>query len=113
MDTKTIIVTLTCAALGSSALTAVVNAVVSAIQKKRGRATTQEAHLAEIDKKLDRMQQHQAEQYLSILRLTIMSEEMPMSERLIAGQKYVKLGGNGDVKAFSHQLEKQCEHNGV
>lgn len=38
MDTKTIIVTLVCAVLGSSALTAVVNAVVGAIQKKRGKA---------------------------------------------------------------------------
>ena len=56
MDTKTIIVTLACAALGSSALTAVVNAIVSAVQKKRGKATTQEAHLAEIDKKLGKMQ---------------------------------------------------------
>ena len=110
MDTKTIIVTLACAALGSSALTAVVNAVVSAIQKKRGKATTQEAHLAEIDKKLGKMH----EQYLAILRLTIMSEEMPMGERLIAGQKYVNLGGNGDVKKFLHQLEAQCGHsNGV
>ena len=87
MDTKTIIVTLVCAVLGSSALTAVVNAVVGA--------------------------EHQDEQYLAILRLTIMSEEMPMAERLIAGQKYVKLGGNGDVKKFLHQLEAQCERNGV
>ena len=46
---------------------------------------------------------------MSILRLTIMSEEMPMSERLIAGKKYVDLGGNGDVKQFLHQLEVQCE----
>ena len=100
MDSKTIIVTLVCAVLGSSALTAVVNAVVGAIQKKRGKATTQEAHLAE--------------QYLAILRLTIMSEEMPMAERLIAGQKYVTLGGNGDVKKFLHQLEAQCGHsNGI
>ena len=44
MDAGTI--TIICAVLGSSALTAVVNAVVSAIQKKRGKATTQEAHLA-------------------------------------------------------------------
>lgn len=55
MDTKTIIVTLVCAVLGSSALTAVVNAVVSAIQKKRGKATSQDEHLGEIDKKLDKM----------------------------------------------------------
>lgn len=109
MDTKTIIVTLVCAVLGSSALTAVVNAVVGAIQKKCGKATSQDEHLGEIDKKLDKMQKHQDEQYLSILRLTIMSEEMPMSERLIAGKKYVDLGGNGDVKQFLHQLEAQCE----
>jgi len=111
MDTKTIIVTLACAALGSSALTAVVNAVVGAIQKKRGKATSKDEHLGEIDKKLDKMQTHQNEQYLAILRLTIMSEEMPMAERLIAGQKYVKLGGNGDVKKFLHQLEAQCGHS--
>ena len=111
MDTKTIIVTLVCAVLGSSALTAVVNAVVGAIQKKRGKATTQETHLAEIDKKLGKMQEHQDEQYLAILRLTIMSEEMPMAERLIAGEKYKKMGGNGDVKKFLHQLEAQCGHS--
>ena len=114
MDDATIIVTLVCAVLGSSALTAVVNAVVGAIQKKRGKATTQEAHLAEIDKKLGKMQEHQDEQYLAILRLTIMSEEMPMAERLIAGEKYKKMGGNGDVKKFLHQLEAQCGHsNGI
>ena len=106
MDAGTI--TIICAVLGSSALTAVVNAVVSSIQKKRGKATTQEAHLAEIDRKLGKMQEHQDEQYLAILRLTIMSEEMPMAERLIAGEKYKKMGGNGDVKKFLHQLEAQC-----
>ena len=104
-------ITIICAVLGSSALTAVVNAVVGAIQKKRGNATTQEEHLGEIDKKLDKMQTHQNEQYLAILRLTIMSEEMPMAERLIAGEKYKKMGGNGDVKKFLHQLEAQCEHS--
>lgn len=109
MDTKTIIVTLICAVLGSSALTAVIQAIVGAAQKKKTQADSQGDHLAEIDKKLDKMQKHQDEQYLSILRLTIMSEEMPMSERLIAGKKYVDLGGNGDVKQFLHQLEVQCE----
>ena len=52
MDTKTIIVTLVCAVLGSSALTAVVNAVVGAEQKKLGQATTQERPLGETDKML-------------------------------------------------------------
>ena len=38
-----------------------------------------------------------------------MSDEMPMSERLIAGKKYVNRGGNGDVKKALHKLEEQCE----
>ena len=107
------IITIICAVIGSSALAEIIRSIVGAIQRKRGKATTQDTHLAEIDKKLDGMKKHQDEQYLAILRLTIMSEEMPMAERLIAGQKYVKLGGNGEVKKFLHQLEKQCEHNGV
>ena len=109
MDAGTI--TIICAVLGSSALTTVIQAIVGAAQKKKTRADSQSDHLEEIDKKLDKMQTHQDEQYLAILRLTIMSEEMPMAERLIAGQKYVTLGGNGDVKKFLHQLEAQCEHS--
>ena len=107
MDATTIIV----AILGSSALTTIVQAIVSAIQKKKGKGDEQSAHLKAIDEKIDKITRLQDEQYLSILRLTIMSEEMPMAERLIAGQKYVKLGGNGDVKKFLHQLEAQCEHS--
>ena len=107
MDAGTI--TIICAVLGSSALTTVIQAIVGAAQKKKTQADSQGDHLTEIDKKLDQMQKHQEEQYLSILRLTIMSEEMPMSERLIAGKKYVDLGGNGDVKQFLHQLEVKCE----
>lgn len=109
MDAGTI--TIICAVLGSSALTTVIQAIVGAAQKKKTRADSQSDHLAEIDKKLDKMQTHQDEQYLAILRLTIMSEEMPMAERLIAGEKYKKMGGNGDVKKFLHQLEAQCEHS--
>lgn len=103
------IITIICAVIGSSALAEIIRAVVGAIQRKRGKATTQDTHFAEIDKKLDGMKKHQDEQYLAILRLTIMSEEMPMAERLIAGRKYEKLGGNGEVKQFLHQLEAQCE----
>lgn len=43
---------------------------------------------------------HDREQHLAILRLTIMNSEMPISERVIAGQKYIKDGGNGDVAAY-------------
>lgn len=43
---------------------------------------------------------HSDENYMSLLRLTIMSNEMPIGERIVAGHKYLKNGGNGDVKKF-------------
>lgn len=55
----------------------------------------------------DKVQDERAhENYLSILRLIVMNSEMPMSERLIAGRKYIDEGGNGDVKAYYLEL---CE----
>ena len=58
----------------------------------------------ELTKKVDTLVEHDHEQYLSILRLTIMSEEMPVSERIIAGDKYIKAGGNGDVKQYYQKM---------
>lgn len=52
--------------------------------------------------------EHDKSQYLSILRLTITADHMPMSERLIAGKKYIELGGNGDIKKLYKQLKRQC-----
>ena len=53
-----------------------------------------------LEQKVDKLVDHDKEQYLSLLRLTIMSSEMPIGERIVAGHKYLKLGGNGDVKKF-------------
>lgn len=49
--------------------------------------------MADIKKDQDQM-------HLGILRLTVMSEEMPISERIAAGEEYIHKGGNGDVKRF-------------
>ena len=57
-----------------------------------------------LEEKVDKLVEHDEDQYLSILRLTVMSEEMPISERIIAGDKYVKKGGNGDVKKYYEKL---------
>lgn len=57
-----------------------------------------------IKKDIKKMKEHDDEQYLDILRLTIMSENMPMTERIIAGKKYIDRGGNGDVKKYYEKL---------
>lgn len=59
-----------------------------------------------LEKKFDKIAEHDKEQYLAILRLTIMADEIPVSERIVAGDKYIKLGGNGDVKAYYEQFLK-------
>lgn len=59
---------------------------------------------AKLEAKVDKLVEHDKEQYLSLLRLTIMSEDMPISERIIAGDRYIKLGGNGDVKKYYQQM---------
>ena len=65
---------------------------------------TQKKSSANLEAKVDKLVEHDEDQYLSILRLTIMSEDMPISERIIAGDKYVKKGGNGEVKQYYQKL---------
>lgn len=65
------------------------------------------ATVRKLTAKVDKLVEHDREQYLSILRLTVMSEQVPLSERLIAGKKYVDLGGNGDVKLYYENLVRE------
>lgn len=56
---------------------------------------------------VQRMERHLHENYLSILRLTIISQEMPLSERIAAGDEYTKQGGNGAVRHLYEELIRQ------
>ena len=59
--------------------------------------------------KMERMEKYQTENYIATLRLTIMAEEMPLEERIAAGDKYIELGGNGAVKHKYEQLLAQLD----
>lgn len=65
--------------------------------------------LKELLKKIDTIDRHQRENYLMTLRLTICSEEIPLEERIAAGDKYVEMGGNGAVKHKYEELLKQLD----
>ncbi len=62
------------------------------------------SRLRKIIKMFNTLQEHTEENYLNNLRIIIMSPDMPMGERLNAGEKYIKAGGNGEVKAFYKKL---------
>lgn len=50
--------------------------------------------------KIDRLKEYSDEHYLELLKHTIMNPEIPTKERIIAGEKYLERGGNGEVKAY-------------
>ena len=56
--------------------------------------------IQELKEALTDLKTHSDENYMSLLRLTIMSSEMPIGERIVAGHKYLNNGGNGEVKSF-------------
>lgn len=90
----------------SAVLLTIVNAVIAAVQRRQTRKSGTEERIERIEAKLDRLADHNDLQYMSLLRLTVMDSDMPMSERLIAGKEYISKGGNGDVKEFYHGLEE-------
>ena len=57
------------------------------------------------DKWREEKDEHDRENYKAILKLVIMSPEMPLSERIAAGDIYVNtLNGNGGVKQKYNEL---------
>lgn len=89
-----------------AALVALMKKIAKPVQAMQENIEATHTSIEAIEKRMDKIETHDTEQYLGILRLTVMSPEMPISERLIAGQKYVALGGNGDVKHYYQELVK-------
>ncbi len=86
---------------------ALVNIVVAAVQNHKSKKSGTEQRIENIEKKVDKLTEHNELQYMALLRLTVMDSDMPVSERLIAGKEYLTRGGNGDVKKFYEGLEKR------
>jgi len=99
---------------GGALALAVWNTVDKLLQRRRDKKTGRMEQLDRIEEKQDkqderlaRLEEHSELQYMSLLRLTVMDSDMPMSERLIAGKEYLARKGNGDVKKFYEDLERK------
>ena len=57
-------------------------------------------YFTDLRSSVDTLLEHDNNQYMAILRLTVMSENLPLSERIKAGQEYIDKDGNGDVKLY-------------
>lgn len=80
----------------AGALTAIIALIVKAVKVVKKMIK----YFKDLREAVDLLLAHDKEQYLSILRLTVMEEKMPFSERVIAAKKYIAAGGNGDVKLY-------------
>ncbi len=67
--------------------------------------------IEKIHSDITEIKERQSQFELAILRLNVVSEELPASERLEAGKRYENLGGNGDVKQIYHNLLNEVNHN--
>lgn len=77
-----------------------ISAIVAFVMKIARAVKRFAAKINKVFRDVDTLVEHDREQYLSILRLTMMNSEMPISERLIAGEKYLNSGGNGECKDY-------------
>ena len=79
-----------------SALVAAVTTIIVAIKK-----------IAQFIIRLAELKDSFDENTRLVLKLIIMSEDMPLSERIKAGERYIELGGNGMVKCEYEKLLKE------
>lgn len=88
-------------------MTQIIVALIAAAATFGGAALPIVAGIKGIKKDVSDIKEQNTEQNISILRLTVMNPEMPISERLIAGKLYVDRGGNGDVKHYYEKLLRE------
>lgn len=62
-----------------------------------------------IEDKYDQMNRTIKQNTIYILKIAIMSEEMPLIDRIHAGEAYLQMGGNGMVKKKYNQLIEEYE----
>jgi hypothetical protein len=64
---------------------------------------------SKIEKKYDDMNENLRKNTLYILKLAILSDEMPMIDRIHAGEAYLAMGGDGMVKKKLEKLMLEYE----
>jgi hypothetical protein len=82
---------------------AAVGALIAKIVKV---AKSTKKYFTDLKSNVDTLLKHDHSQYMAILRLTVMSDNIPLSERILAGKEYIDADGNGDVKHYYETVLK-------
>ena len=88
------------------AIAGAVAAIIALVSKVVGAVKNAKTYFSDLKNNIDTLLEHDNNQYMAILRLTVMSDNIPLSERIAAGKEYIKKDGNGDVKEFYETVLK-------
>lgn len=86
----------------AGAIVAIIALIVKAVNAVKSGVT----YFTDLKKSVDTLIEHDHTQYMAILRLTVMSDNIPLSERINAGKEYLKEHGNGDVQSYYNEVLK-------
>lgn len=86
----------------SGAIVAIIALIVKIVNAVKNGIT----YFTDLKKSVDDLIKHDHTQYMAILRLTVMSDNIPLSERINAGKEYLAEHGNGDVEQYYNEVLK-------
>lgn len=84
-------------------------AVITAIGVIVGTVLKIHSVLNRLEKKFDDYDDMLKENTLHILKMALLSEDLPITDRINAGKRYLELGGNGYGKIVYNQLIRRIE----
>lgn len=86
---------------------AIIAGVISGISVILGAFWKIHKFLDTLEKKYEEMNNTLKDNTMYILRMAVLNEEMPLVDRIQAGEKYIALGGNGTIKKkVGHLIEE-------
>ena len=88
------------------AIAGAVAAIIALVSKVVGAVKNAKTYFSDLKNNIDTLLEHDNNQYMAILRLTVMSDNIPLSERISAGKEYLEHDGNGDVKHYYETVLK-------
>ena len=66
-----------------------------------------------LEKKYDEMNALLKDNTIHLLKIAVLDEKLPLTDRIKAGEQYIKLGGNGFIKKkYEHLLEEYDKRYG-
>jgi hypothetical protein len=85
--------------------------VIAALTTIFGMAWKLHSFLTRIEKKIEQYDATLSDNTVYILRIALLSDDLPIMDRVQAGKKYIELGGNGYGHIVYNRLIKELEEN--